>query len=1142
MKKSLPFRLYAGLIICVLLVLFVGFVASNAVKDQNEYANWVTHTNSVLDQIRDTRNGLSQMRSGRRAYWVTEKEEFLDSYLKGFSLVPNYLQKLKDFVADNVVQSKNVAVLEAPINGVLRFWQQHDVLHTKYSLDEYKALVIEEEKMLSLAYKQFEIMLTEEQRLLIEREAIVKQLNNRIQITIAVGIAILLVVVIVLINAVISTLKSRYKAGLKLEENIAEMEKVNKLSNERNWLLEGVSSINDSSRTAETGSVEDLSQSILNALVKYLEIPAGVFFLANEEQTKLITSATVAVSGSAKKEFDFGEGIVGNTARNKTVSLIKEVPAGYWRVESAMGNTSGKGEIICVPLLINKDLKGVIELGSFHAFTNLQKELLDNVTRSIAISINARQSRKKNEKLLAQVQEQKEEMESQQEELRQTNEELSRQAEELQASEEELKTQEEELRQINIELNDKNAAVENARQAIILKAKELEETSKFKSEFLANMSHELRTPLNSVLILAKLLADNKPENLTPKQIEYANIIHKSGADLLQLINDILDLSKIEAGKVELNIEEIGLKEIAMDMQQLFTVVSAEKNIQFETTFASDIPSSIKTDKQRVEQVLKNLLSNAFKFTPKNGHVHLSFTNRELFNKKALAISVTDSGIGISPSKQQLIFEAFQQADGSTNRKYGGTGLGLSISKELMRLLAGEIELQSEEGKGSTFTIVLPLENSYVKKPDEQISLDEQSNDIVLSLENVEEQTTVADDKKAVKLSDNTILIIEDDPHFATIVKDFAHSKGYKAIVALQGDEGLKYAKQFRPSAIILDIQLPVIDGWTLLKILKEDNDLKHIPVHIISAYDDGRLNFSGAMAYIKKPVDRQALETAFSSIETFISQHVKKVLLLSDTQFTDDALQNLFKEKHPDAKFYNQPFVGLNTHTLELEKFDCVIADIGEDVKKGLEQLALLQGHVKAANIPLIICVSTDISFEDEMQLKKISNTIVRKSVASNNRLMDEMELFLYKVQQSSQSYNRLLETNHGADKSLANKKILLVDDDMRNVFALSAALELQDMEVVSAVDGKDALDKLKQHTDFDLVLMDIMMPEMDGYEAMQKIRKDLKLVHIPIIALTAKAMVGDREKCIEAGASDYITKPIDMQKLFSLMHVWLAN
>jgi len=1140
MRKSLPFKLYAGLIVCILLVLFVGFVSIKALKDQAEESRLVAHTNLVLEQLGDIRFNVLQMRAGRRTYWITGRKESLNTYVRGFSIVPNFVESLKAFVADNPLQTSNVKKLDSSISVALRFWQLNDVMHQQYSFDDFKKLVVEEEVVLENVNEKFDIVKTEELRLLGVRETNAKDSYNRTEISIIVGITVLLIIVLLLINGVIRTLKSRYKANLKLEENLVELEKANKLSNQQNWLLEGVSYVNDSSRTKELGSVEELSQSILNALVKYLEVPAGVFFLVDDEQTKLITSATVGVSSAAKKEFNFGEGIVGNAALNKTVSIIKDVPAAYWHVESATGAISGEGEIICVPLLINEELKGIIELGAFFSFTDLQKELLENLTRSIAISINARQSRKNNEKLLSQVQEQKEELESHQEELRQTNEELGRQAGELQVSEEELKTQEEELRQINLELQEKNEAVENARQAIIVKAKELEATSKFKSEFLANMSHELRTPLNSVLILARLLADNKPENLTPKQIEYASIIHKSGSDLLQLINDILDLSKIEAGKVDLMIEDTSLVSIATDLKQLFNVVAAEKGIQFETNFEPDIPPTIKTDKQKVEQVLKNLLSNAFKFTPKGGRISLSFASRQIFNKKSIVISVADSGIGISSNKQKLIFEAFQQADGSTSRKYGGTGLGLSISKELMRLLAGEIGIQSEEGQGSIFTITLPLEHEYAEVKNEGTEIKEMAS-MLPSLDKVEEQCMVADDKKEVTTNDKIVLIIEDDPNFAIIVKDFFQSKGYKAIVAMRGDEGLKYAKQYKPSAIILDIQLPIIDGWTLLKILKEDNELKHIPVHIISAFDDAGLNNAGAFAYIKKPVDREALETAFSSIETYIDQHLKKVLILSDSHFTDASLQKLFKDKHPDAQFYQKPFKDSTVQMLEQEKFECIIADIGRDISEGVKHLLELQGHLKAANIPLIIYIDTDISVDDEMQLKKISNAIVRNSVASNDRLMAEMELFLYKLQQSTNTITGMPEVKSVFDKSLANKKILLVDDDMRNVFALSAALELHDLKVLTATDGKDALEKLKQHRDIDLVLMDIMMPEMDGYEATQRIRKELRL-NLPIIALTAKAMTGDREKCIEAGASDYVTKPVDMQKLLSVVRVWLAK
>jgi signal transduction histidine kinase/CheY-like chemotaxis protein len=911
---------------------------------------------------------------------------------------------------------------------------------------------------------------------------------------------------------------------------------LNTLAEEKNWILEGVASINNNIQSADGSS--DLSADIIQAVVSYLELPAGAIYMADEEQKQLTITASIALSPMAKRTFDIGVGIVGEAATKKKISLTKDIPADYWKIESAMGVTSGKGQIVCLPLWVDKHLKAVIELGSLNGFTSRQLSLLGSVAGNLASSIHARQSRIKINKLLGQVQEQQEAMLAQQEELRQTNEELTKQAEELQSSEEELKTQEEELRQNNAELQERNDTIETARQALMGKAKELEATSKYKSEFLANMSHELRTPLNSVLILAKLLSDNPLKNLQPKQIEYANIIHKSGSDLLELINDILDLSKIEAGKVELLVEKVAINTILTDLKQLFTVVASGKGISFNTTIAENIPTVIQTDKQRLEQVLKNLLSNAFKFTPKGGAISISFENRDQFDRKRLGISVTDSGIGISIEKQQLIFEAFQQADGSTSRQYGGTGLGLSISKELVRLLGGEIEVKSEQGKGSTFTVIVPYELKVEQKVEESVM--PVMNPV--SLDNVIEQEKVEDDRNQLKSADKIMLIIEDDENFASILKDFARNKGYKTIVALKGDEGLYYARKHHPDAIILDIQLPVIDGWTILKLLKQDNELKNIPVHIISAFDDNRLHSGGALAYIKKPIDREGLEKAFDTIGMYLSDHIKKVLIISNTHFKDESLKQLFHERHHDVTFIHVASVEEAKKHLTTEKYDCLIADIGNNIAEGINGLLLIQQELHNQPIPVIIYLDTDISPADELQLKKISNVIIRESPSVNSRLKDELELFLYsvgKVNDQTEQKNTNIAVN---DNSLVGKKILLVDDDMRNVFALSNALETQQIVVITAADGKESLAILKENPQIDLVLMDIMMPEMDGYDAIRKIRGDLKMNSIPIIALTAKAMTGDREKCIAAGASDYITKPVDVQKLLSLIRVWLSR
>lgn len=744
--------------------------------------------------------------------------------------------------------------------------------------------------------------------------------------------------------------------------------------------------------------------------------------------------------------------------------------------------------------------------------------------------------------LLRELQEKNELLESQQQ-LKRLNEELTRQAEELRASEEELKTQEEELRQINTELEEKSEAlklsletVEEARTILHKKTIELEATNRYKSEFLANMSHELRTPLNSVLILANLLKENTDANLSPRQVEFAGIIHKSGMDLLNLINDILDLAKIEIGKIDFHFETVKLSEVIHDMRELFTVLAGEKKLLFNIEVSALAPEEIKTDKTRMEQILKNLLSNAFKFTPEKGTVALSVSPEGT----GINISVSDTGIGIAPEKQQIIFEAFQQADGSTNRRFGGTGLGLSISKELVSKLGGSVRLVSTVGKGSTFTVWLPVDGSAVQGNNVQPIIVSSSLPEV-DLSNVNEQIQIVDDKTVLIGAGKSILIIEDDVVFARMVNDFAHEKGYKTIVAISGDEGLYYARKFKPTAIILDLYLPVVDGRSILKILKSDTELKDIPVHVFTSDDKREGIADQTETFFHKPLLGNELELTFSSIESYIRDHYKNILILLAG---NDRLRNLFEEiayKKRSGIIYD--FAETKDQALQVlasKKSDCVIVDIGTEIQAGISTVKELR-KAASENAHLIVCLEGEIQSADEKQLALYTNSIVRKSGYAQRRIIDEIELFLHKI--NSPSYPTIPpKYNQEMDRLLIDKVVLLADDDMRNVFALTALLENHGMKVLAAENGREAVELLEANQHVDLVLMDIMMPEMDGFEAMRKIRMEKRYVKLPIIALTAKAMVGDREKCMEAGASDYITKPVDHYQLFSLMRVWLSQ
>jgi len=1141
MIRSLPLRLYSGLGIAVLLVFLVGFITIDSLEKQAKEADRVRHTHQAISYVRDIRFSIMQIRGGRRAYWVTDDPKDMDAYEKGITFIPNRIMDLRDFVKDNASQVANVMSLDSLTTDLLRYWRTEGVIYPNMSAESFKKIILEEEGRLNKIYQQIEKVKIEEEGLLAKREAVVLSYNERTKLILYIGISVLMIVVLLLINAVIQTLKSRYKAGLKLQATLEQTEKASILAQEKNWVLEGMSYINN--RLQVVDSSGELANRIITAMVQYLEVPAGVIYFVDPKTEQLVTVASVALSSSSKKSFVIGEGVVGNAALSKTVTIIKNIPPDYWKVDSSLGQVSGNGEIACVPLWMNEELKGLIELGCFTQFTDLQISLLKSISDILSAAINSYQSRDRINQLLDELQEQKEALLEQQEELRQTNDELSRQAEELQASEEELKTQEEELKQINVELKERNEAIENARQALTLKAKELEMTSRYKSEFLANMSHELRTPLNSVLILAKLLADNNTQNLNTKQIEYANIIYKSGNDLLQLINDILYLSKIESGKIDLVIEDVPIQSLVTDIQQLFSVVASEKNIHLQIEQQQDIPAEIHTDKQRLFQVIKNLLSNAFKFTPGGGKITVDF--RSVPGRTAeMAIRVIDTGIGIAPDKQKLIFEAFQQADGSTSRKYGGTGLGLSISRELIRLLGGSIEVKSEVNKGSEFTIYIPYQYVPVVQPQQEFTAlealaDDHDSISILPFENIREQNKVPDDRHQLTAGEKLMLIIEDDVNFATIIRDYARHKGYKVVIALEGDEGLYYARRYKPNAIILDIQLPVMDGWTILKQIRADESIKHTPVHIISAIDDNRFKQEDIMAYLKKPIDANSLEKAFQMLGEHIRKSLKQILIVSAVHFEEQDLHQLASEK--DYKLHFEQVLDIDTAKKSISElnYDCVIIHIGGSIQ--LQEAKQISQFVVDQKTPIIIHLDDDINQADEMEYRKISGIIIRSAVNASTRLLDELELFLHKMQKSDKKTESGMNVSVLNDQSLLNKTVLVVDDDMRNVFALSAVLESNKMKVLTASDGREALEQLKKFPDTHIVLMDIMMPEMDGYEAMQRIRKDLKMMELPIIALTAKAMAGDREKCITAGASDYITKPVDMQKLLSLMRVWLT-
>jgi CheY-like chemotaxis protein/HAMP domain-containing protein/GAF domain-containing protein len=917
-----------------------------------------------------------------------------------------------------------------------------------------------------------------------------------------------------------------------------------------------------------------ISRLILSELAPLVNVQHGVFYLtdSNDEEKilKLLASYAYRERKNLSNQFYLGEGLVGQCAVEKERILITNVPSDYITINSGLGEAAPIN-IVVLPVLFEGQVKAVIELASFHTFSETHIAFLDQLTESIGIVLNTIEANMRTESLLSQSQSLTQELQSQQEELTETNRRLELQAKSLQASEELLKMQQEELQQTNEELEEKasllseqkteverkNKEIELARVALEAKAEQLAVTSKYKSEFMANMSHELRTPLNSMLILSKMLADNGDANLSPKQVEFAETIYSSGADLLGLINEILDLSKIESGTMAVDISKVPLSNLRDDLERLFWQVGQEKGLEFTIDMTDGLPPYINTDEKRIHQVLKNLLSNAFKFTEKGSVTlrmekiadRIEFDN-EVLNRAetVIAFAVIDTGIGVPADKHRVIFEPFQQADGTTSRKYGGTGLGLSISREFARLLGGEIHLQSTPGEGSTFTLYLPqdyMPTSLVTP--EQDGMDRYGmpeSDGIEETNGVEKilrpHERYEDDRESIEPGDRVILIVEDDTNFAKILLDMAREKGFKGVISTRGETALADAHRYKPDAITLDIQLPGMHGLALLDRLKHDPATRHIPVHIVSVVEElPRNRRMGAVAHLKKPVTRETIVDSLSSIRGFVERTEKNLLVVED-----DENQRMSITELVGGDDITITSVGTGEEALEAlrqGRFDCTVLDLGLPDMTGFELIGKIRGELGLADLPIVVYTGRDLSAKEAAELNKLAEAVIVKDVRSIDKLLDETALFLHRVEADLPEEKRQrLQQLHAGEGNLVDRKVLIVDDDIRNIFALTSLLESYKMKVMYAESGMEAIEFLKKTPDIDVVLMDVMMPGMDGYETMRTIRKEKKLKSLPIIAVTAKAMKGDREKCIESGASDYITKPVDAEQLLSLLRVWI--
>lgn len=905
----------------------------------------------------------------------------------------------------------------------------------------------------------------------------------------------------------------------------------------RNWFKNGQNELNTILRGDK--STAELTDQALAFLAEYLGAAVGVFYLFDENEAALKIAAGYACppGKDMNGRIALGEGLAGQAALEKRIITLNEAPPDYLRISSGLGGAE-PAHIVALPLLYNGTLVGLLEIGSFSTFSEDDLAFLQQIMEALAIALSVNKSRQRVNGLLEQTQGQTEELQVQQEELQQTNEELEERAQMLEQQREQIRT--------------KNRALEETGSELQHKADELERVSTYKSEFLANMSHELRTPLNSLMILSSLLKDNRDGNLTAKQVEFAATINGAGRDLLHLINDILDLSKIESGHMEFHYEVLALPEICGQLETLFRPISADKGIGFTVTIEESTPEIITADEQRTQQILKNLLSNACKFTAQGAVALRTYTpETEEYPSKSptVAFAINDTGIGVPAEKQSLIFNAFQQADGSTSRTYGGTGLGLSISRQLARSMGGDILLTSEAGKGSTFTLYLPTKGVCILTPEAvqprvaakqpchlpAAATSRSRNDDPLP-------TPIPDDREQLQETDKSILVIEDDLAFADILVKMVRDRGFAALIADDGECGIAMAERYRPSAIILDVMLPHIDGWGVMRSLKDNPATRHIPVHFITCLEERQKAMSmGAIGYVTKPVSGEQMDTVFGTLESAIKKTMKMLLIVEDDPAQVQAMVALLEERDVTITVADS-----GTRAIELlsnQPFDCIVLDLGLADTGAFELLEELKKLDTANRVPVIIHTGRELTREDEKRLHHYAESIIIKGAKSPERLLNEVTLFLHLVESSlAPGKQRMIRTALDKEAMLEGKKILIVDDDMRNIFSLSSALAEKNLVIFEAENGREALSRLNEFPDIDLVLMDIMMPEMDGYEAMVSIRKDPRFQSLPIIALTAKAMKGDREECLKAGASDYIPKPVDMEKLFSLLRVWLYS
>lgn len=1125
----------AGAIIFFLLSGAIAFFNLHALREGNER---VVQTHQAIVALNQLISSVQDAETGQRGFLLTNDEAYLTPYNAALRTIPLRLDEAAELSGGNPSQRPRLAALRQSVATKLAEIKETLDLRRSQGLEAALAVVNTDRGKLEMdAIRGLLTAMTQEE-IRIRNERIVQM--DRAQGT-----------------ALISSLLSGV-VGLALAVAIAFLVRRSALARQREeWLQSG--QVGVAAATLGNVHVEELGNNILEFMARYAGAVAGALFVGTGETYRRAATYGIPEDTMVPERIRLREGLLGQAAAEGRTMIVGDVPDGYLAFGSAFGHGKPR-HLAIVPASVEGTVNSVIELGFLQPIDEKTIALLELASSAVATGVRTAAYREELQNLLGETQRQAEELQTQSEELRVSNEELEEQGRALKESQGRLEQQQAELEQTNMQLEEQAQQLESQRDGleranagIQLKARELEQASRYKSDFLANMSHELRTPLNSSLILAKLLADNPHDNLTEEQIKYAQTIQSSGNDLLNLINDILDLSKIEAGHVEIRPETIAIERLTGSLKQLFQPVASEKKLDFVVDVAADCPAEIETDPQRLEQVLKNLLSNACKFT-ETGVVRLSIGDA---GDGQIAFSVSDTGIGISAEQQKHVFEAFHQADGTISRKYGGTGLGLSISRQLVRLLGGSIGLSSREGQGSTFTVTIPAVYDPTKVAPREPQPDMPAPAAPLPARSAgpeqakasppavtrqvdDDRHTLADDKRV-------LLVVEDDDSFAAILRDLSRDAGFQSIVAGTADEALRLAREFMPSAIILDVGLPDQSGLSVLDRLKRDTETRHIPIHVVSAGDHAETAFSlGAIGYELKPVKREQLVAVLQKFEERLTQRARRILIVEDDPVQRDAVARLLSSSEVETVTAANAAECLKL--LKEQTFDCMVLDLTLPDASGYSLLETLSRESAYAFPPVIVYTGREISADDEQRLRRYSKSIIIKGAKSPERLLDEVSLFLHQViSELPAEHQKMIRKARNRDALLEGRRILVVEDDVRNVYALANILEPRGAVVEIARNGREALDALEKQAGepaqaIDLVLMDVMMPVMDGLTATREIRRNPDWKKLPIITLTAKAMPDDQQRCIDAGANDYMAKPLDVEKLLSLIRVWMPK